>query len=298
MAIAIKMDRVPIEHETVLWENPSPTAAFTAQTITVMQSIRDFKKIRIYWYYYNTLSIGPGYIDVPVRPVDFFYNVDDQQSLQFVIGDKNTNNTFYIRYGYFTADSIYFGTGKQWNSTTTSNTHCIPYKVTGISRREIIVPSRGNERIDVLWTNPTPNSAMESGTDVTLVHGAEKYDILRVYHKPNASDTISEADRWVDFYIGKEPEKFTPDSYNSRLTFGDLVINFVFFNFMHSFFILLYSLFKLWISSSFSNNCSFTFDNSSCALLHIFFFPFHIELIHYDNLLTHNYFYSIISIML
>jgi hypothetical protein len=28
---------------------------------------------------------------------------------------------------------------------------------------------------------------MESGTDVTLVHGAEKYDILRVYHKPNTS---------------------------------------------------------------------------------------------------------------
>ena len=220
MAIAIKMDRVPIEHETLLWQNPDPTTTFTAQTIPVTQSVTNFRKIRIYWYNHTNLAVGPTYMDIDMSQYDLFTN--DSAKMRFVLGYNNNNDTPYIRLGSFNGDAVYFGTTKQWNSTTTSNATVIPYKVTGISRREIIVPSRGNERIDVLWTNPTPNSAMESGTDVTLAHGAEKYDILRVYHKPNAS-ALPEVGRWIDFYIGKEPANFTVNSYCSRMTLGDLV---------------------------------------------------------------------------
>ncbi len=224
MAIAIKMDRVPIEHETVLWENPNPTASFGNQNVPVTQSILNFNKIRIYWYI-NTANADienpDDYLEIKLDG-NSSVKLDTGTRIRAVLGSC-VESTNYYRFVNLVADSITFGTAKTYNSTTTSNTTCIPYKVTGISRREITIPSKGNEKIDVLWVNPTPDSAMAANTDVTLAHGAEKYDILRVYHKPNASDTISEADRWVDFYIGKEPEKFTPDSYNSRLTFGDLV---------------------------------------------------------------------------
>lgn len=216
MGLAIKMGATtPIVVETILWENPDPTANFSAQAVPVTQSVLNFDSIRVYFYNTTSLSIGPTYVEIDSSQYDLF--LKESSKMRFCIGYCTSDADSYSRFCSINGDSLYIGTCKLYNSTTTHNNIAIPYRVTGISKKEILIPSRGNETVKVLWTNPSPDSAMAADTEITLSEGLENYDLVRIMWKASTTDEV-DVNSWADWHIGKDPTRFRSTTNNERIT--------------------------------------------------------------------------------
>lgn len=123
------------EAAVTLWTNPSPSAAFAAQTITLSAAANTYRKLRIIYKRTNSntenLSLWADY-DLGSVASEYAAASD---AMRFVISMKGTSY-YYARYGEFT-DSTYtkinWSTAYRLNSTSGHNTnYCIPIYVQGI----------------------------------------------------------------------------------------------------------------------------------------------------------------------
>ena len=213
MAIAIKMDRVPIEHEIVLWENSDSTATFAGKKVALSQSANDFDAIRVYWDASTTTHAINSYATFNKSE---FEKTEETPGVRFAIGYENSSHQ-YTRQLSIHGSEVDFAAGER-DDGSASNTTNIPTKITGISKKEVVIPSykNGKEAVTVLWTNSNSGSAMASNTVANLSDGLENYDYVRIVWKSNTGDAI-DSESFADWYIGKDPSRWETTTNQERI---------------------------------------------------------------------------------
>ena len=120
--------------ETSLWTNPSPTADFAAQTITLSDSISKYKYIGIKYCYAKTST---DIISTPIyKTEDLRASVLDNGTTHNVIilGVENANNYGFGRFvGYVSDTSIKFTIAYRLNVASTLTNAVIPLEILGIN---------------------------------------------------------------------------------------------------------------------------------------------------------------------
>lgn len=120
--------------ETELWSNQSPASAFSAQTVTLSQSIDDFKYIKVY----ANISTSDTTEGCVIYEVDKFKTMNADRYTQ--IGDitlkanGTTAGYSHIRsFVYISSNQVQFGNAWAWtNSSSATNTYTIPTKICGL----------------------------------------------------------------------------------------------------------------------------------------------------------------------
>lgn len=116
--------------ETVLWTNPSPTADFAAQTVTLSDSIDNYKYLKIKYCFstsYNTGNCLSNYI----ISVDEFKKAPYPEAsgtarLNFSFARMNTSNVAaYRRFYYASSTTVRFG--------STDTNALIPLEILGVN---------------------------------------------------------------------------------------------------------------------------------------------------------------------
>ena len=118
--------------ETVLWTNPSPTAQFAGQTVTLSDSIANYKYLKVKACY------NGGYTNVAVSPLilvsEFMTVVASTRRCTFNIGNSSASNAYYSRaVQYVSPTSISFTDDWALKSNNTANTDVIPLEILGIN---------------------------------------------------------------------------------------------------------------------------------------------------------------------
>ena len=115
--------------ETVLWTNPSPTSDFAYQTLTLNQSIDDFKKIAVYYRLSTANNSRESFVTYTTEEFKKF-NIDSTNAVG-AIGVRST--TSWIRALFYT-DSTHVAIGSCYTLSTTSmdNHYTIPTKIVGL----------------------------------------------------------------------------------------------------------------------------------------------------------------------
>ena len=118
--------------ETVLWTNPSPTASFAGQTVTLSDSIANYKYLKVKACY------NGGYTNVAVSPLilvsEFMTIVPSTRRCTFNIGNSSAGNSYYSRaVQYVSPTSISFTDDWALKSNNTANTDVIPLEILGIN---------------------------------------------------------------------------------------------------------------------------------------------------------------------
>ena len=115
--------------ETVLWTNPSPTRDFAYQSLTLNQSIDDFKKIAVYYRLSTANNSRESFVTYTTEEFKKF----DINSTNAVgaIGVRAT--TSWLRALFYT-DSTHATIGSCYALATTSmdNHYTIPTKIVGL----------------------------------------------------------------------------------------------------------------------------------------------------------------------
>lgn len=159
----------------LLWENPSPTATFTAQTISISEDLTKYDFFLVSYgadatnYYLQTAIVWLG-----------------QQSQLFYM---TWGGARYQRAVTINATSIVFGNASSNNST--SNGVAVPYQVYGVKNTGITSETVSNK--ELLWSNSSSTSEFAAQT-VTLTKSATNFDTLMVvmqYANTNTSTGIS-----------------------------------------------------------------------------------------------------------
>lgn len=115
--------------ETTLWTNSAPTNDFSAQTVTLSDSIQNYKAIRIYYRISKTVS-DTYYVDFPKELVLNSLNANDKPNM--VIAAINSNLT-YIRIIRYDSNTTYeIKDAYRINASGTQNAAVIPTKICGL----------------------------------------------------------------------------------------------------------------------------------------------------------------------
>lgn len=131
--------------ETVLWTNPNPTTSFAPQTITLSQSVSNFKLFGLYFIANTTNQpnniiaeyFSMEYCDVNMNKADKDNNIITNKSSSFCLTDKNPTRLHrWFTFGDTNYNSIRFWYGMFFNTTYpsgyNSNNCCVPIKVVGV----------------------------------------------------------------------------------------------------------------------------------------------------------------------
>ena len=153
----------------LLWENPSPTTSFAAQTVALDLS---------------------EYDEVEVQFSDTSYRV------KLRIGDEVSRT--YSRDNYFTyrniratSTGIVFGTGGYYGAYNSGNPvtgdgYAIPYRIYGIKNKinvtTAVVTDKG-QHTDLLWENASPSA--DFGEQTIKIDGISEYSMIQVVAKEN-----------------------------------------------------------------------------------------------------------------
>lgn len=166
--------------ETSLWTNSSPSSDFAAQTVTLSDSIDNYKYIKIKYVFSSSYNTG-NYLS------DYIISVDDLKKvvypetsgtarLNYTIARVNTSNTASYRTFYYVSnDSIRFG-----SAPTSSLT---PLEILGLN--ELDHGKRFDET--TLWTNNAPTNTFVNQT-VSLSDDIDNYDYIKVICRVSTSD--------------------------------------------------------------------------------------------------------------
>lgn len=111
----------PSEYKKLLWQNPNPTAAFAAQTISLDLSDYDVVQIDVY-------LTANGMISTRFTEVGF----------QGEAGGLGSGGDRYTRNANVTTTGVAFTVGKSNGTDNTSA--CIPYKIYGIKYERVAPP--------------------------------------------------------------------------------------------------------------------------------------------------------------
>ena len=126
--------------ETVLWSNSDRTVSFSAQDVTLSQSVDSFKYLRVV-YAYTTTSSESSFREViiPVWNSEktaymYQYVSSSNTGYRAALCLKNSSNvtrarTFWILEG---GEKVHFFACSNVGSSGTSNTGCIPVYIYGI----------------------------------------------------------------------------------------------------------------------------------------------------------------------
>lgn len=123
----------------MLWTNPSPSSSFASQTITLNQSIRNFKYLRFEWTSSPT-ETGSQYKGSNVCPVSFFVTTESGTGtstipkMKFILGGARWTTATYCRTVWHTSDTSIFlenawGVGR---ASSESTSYIIPTTIYGL----------------------------------------------------------------------------------------------------------------------------------------------------------------------
>lgn len=180
--------------ETSLWTNPSPNVAFAAQTVTLSDSISNYKYVAIYYKYAGTTDGVNDPMSVIV-PVDKFKTSLKNSSTRhniLVLGTETNGNAGWTRNVFYASDTtIEFDTGYRQNAASSSGDICVPTEILGLN--ELDHGHKMNETI--LWSNSNPTTNF-SAQSITLSDDIDNYDFIgvRYYYNItyNTGDCVSE----------------------------------------------------------------------------------------------------------
>lgn len=148
--------------ETVLWTNSAPTSNFAAQTVTLSDSIGNYKYVKIVYSITNTTS-GQTDIEDVIYPVDDFRRRTNVSGNWSIVEDFSSGGYQWTRTsGYVSDTSISMGNCYRWNTSssgTMQNQAIIPLEILGLNELD-----HGGMIVDALWTNPSPTTAFAAQT--------------------------------------------------------------------------------------------------------------------------------------
>ena len=121
--------------ETSLWTNSAPTSSFSAQAVTLSQSMADFKYLKI--------KVAPSTTSTSGRYFEDIVLVSELQRTQssvqegvrdrLVLGFARTTYDYERPYYYASNTSIYFMATAQAGTNTTNNSRNIPLEILGLN---------------------------------------------------------------------------------------------------------------------------------------------------------------------
>jgi len=174
--------------ETVLWTNPDTSATFTAQNVTLSESMGNYKYIGIRFAYGTSYKTGE-YISTLLETVADFRKFGYSTSVRrngTAICISDANNKAYERMCMYISDtSVRFGTCYQAASSTQANGNAIPLEILGVNELEHSDGSEivfTNEMVCTPFRNTTP-----SGSTLTFAE-AGTYIITYTYNSAPTSD--------------------------------------------------------------------------------------------------------------
>ena len=139
--------------KTLLWTNPSPTANFNAQTVTLSKDANQYDMLMVESRYGTTEdSISSSLLEPTVT------TRQTVMSARYVV---NATTTIVIRDATINGNQITFTTGRYIvpNGMGEGTQYAIPLKIYGINFSGASSPIH-----DVLWTNPSPSASFASQT--------------------------------------------------------------------------------------------------------------------------------------
>lgn len=168
--------------ETSLWTNSAPTSDFGAQTVTLSDSIDNYKYIKIKYSFSTSYNTG-NYLSNYIISVDEFKKSPYPEAsgtarLNYSFARMNTSNVAgYRRFYYASSTTVRFG--------STDTNALIPLEILGLN--ELDHGKRFDET--TLWTNASPTSAFAAQV-VTLSDDIDNYDYLKVNYRHSTSNAI------------------------------------------------------------------------------------------------------------
>lgn len=119
--------------ETSLWTNPSPSSSFSAQDVTLSESMDNFKYLAFKFGYSTTAQTGDC-CGVEIVEVSEFkkasYPSSNSRVLYVLGGSASVSFTRNVMY---TSGTVRFGGAYQISTTTNNNAYCIPLEILGLN---------------------------------------------------------------------------------------------------------------------------------------------------------------------
>lgn len=127
---------------TRLWTNPSPAANFSAQTVTLSETLDGYDAVRIVWDRWYNGGVTESNWTTNANAIAYLYDLRNKaniiNSAQHVQMGALSNESSYV-YGrrcYFpnatTFNQIVFATGMRLNNASTSTSALIPVLIDGV----------------------------------------------------------------------------------------------------------------------------------------------------------------------
>lgn len=179
--------------ETSLWTNSAPTSNFAAQTVTLSDSIDNYKYIKIKYCFSASYNTG-NYLSDYIISVDELKKAPYPEAsgtarLNFSFARMNTSNVAsYRRFYYASSTTVRFG--------STDTNALIPLEILGLNELD----HGKNFDETTLWTNSNPTSSYVA-TDITLSDDVNNYDYIKFVCRFSTSSnvTLSELCTLADF---------------------------------------------------------------------------------------------------
>lgn len=174
--------------ETVLWTNPSPTAAFATQTITLSDDMTKYDFLKIEW---NAATDQTSSADNMIIPIVDYINTNNSATYMpnYTLTSKYNGSTF-GRITYYVSDNqIYIENAYRIKNDSTQNKATIPLKIYGMKygNKRPVTPS-GTRTL--LWENPDPSVSFAAQT-ITLPQSVNNFAYIEVIWYGN-TDMISQ----------------------------------------------------------------------------------------------------------
>lgn len=119
--------------ETTLWSNNAPTTATGSKTVTLSESIANYKYVKIKWRLTTTSSVN-NEILIPIN--QFKKSLSDAQSCIISISGRWELSGSYVTYMrrvyYVSNTSVTFSSGAQVGGTATNTAYIIPLSISGV----------------------------------------------------------------------------------------------------------------------------------------------------------------------
>lgn len=119
----------------LLWTNPDPSSSFAEQDVTLSDSVANYSKMRVEFYRTTTDRAYLGTFDFPVMlpdNSDYMY-ATGASKLKIALSWWTSGSDAYARQGAIKSDTVFhFFANRRINTSGTTNTHMIPYKLYGI----------------------------------------------------------------------------------------------------------------------------------------------------------------------
>lgn len=118
--------------ETTLWTNTSPSADFTATTVTLSESIQNFDYIKV-MYKFNKSDSDSTAVGDMMTVADFVYcSTSSAVKQKLFLGAKLDNYSNARSVIYNTNTKIDIGNSTRVNQSGQNNAYTIPIKIVGI----------------------------------------------------------------------------------------------------------------------------------------------------------------------